>query len=510
MDKPANSIVVIFGASGDLTKKKLMPSLFELYKQKMMCDSFAVLGVARTKYEDEAFRDKMFADVIKYSEDKNIDENLLRRFLNNVYYLSIDTANQDEYIHLKTRLEQLDQVKKTNGNYIYYLSTPPQLYLTVAQAIGRFGLQNNNGDKVTKKIIIEKPFGTDLKSAIDLNEKLHGIFNENQIYRIDHYLGKETVQNILVLRFANGIFEPMWNRNFIDHVEITSAESIGVEGRGGYYEGSGALRDMIQNHMLQLAGFIAMEPPSSFEAQAVRNETLKVFESLRPIKDDEVENYVVRGQYTESVVRSEKIKSYREEDNVSPDSRTETYAAIKFFIDNWRWSGVPFYIRAGKRLPTRVTEVVIHFKETPQQLFQKDNSGQFANQLIIRIQPDEGILLKFGLKVPGAGYKIQTVNMDFHYSDMLNSFLPSAYERLLLDCMLSDSTLYARGDAVEACWKFVDPILKAWKENPSVKIYGYPSGTWGPMESSHLFENNKQEWRYPCKNLTDDGLYCEL
>ncbi|MFO7448044.1 MAG: glucose-6-phosphate dehydrogenase [Ignavibacteriaceae bacterium] len=510
MDKPANSILVIFGASGDLTKRKLIPSLFELYKQELMCDSFAVLGVSRTHYSDDEYRKKMFNDVKKYSDDKNIDDGLLQKFLKNIYYLAIDTEDPDEYSHLKDKLEELDKIKQTKGNFIYYLSTPPKLYLTIAQALGRFGLQNHSDDNVKKKIIIEKPFGYDLDSAIELNEKLHEIFKENQIYRIDHYLGKETVQNILVLRFANGIFEPMWNRNFIDHVEITSSESIGVEGRGGYYEGSGALRDMIQNHMLQLVGFIAMEPPSSFDANPVRNETLKVFESLRQINEEEVEKFVVRGQYTESTVRGEKIPGYRDEENVAQDSRTETYAAMKFYIDNWRWAGVPFYVRAGKRLPTRVTEVVIYFKETPYHLFNKDGNEQFGNQLIIRIQPDEGILLKFGMKVPGAGFKINTVNMDFHYADIIHTFLPSAYERLLLDCMLGDSTLYARGDAVEACWRFVDPILKAWKNNPAIKIYGYPAGTWGPMESFHLFENNKQEWRYPCKNLTDDGLYCEL
>ncbi len=508
MEKPANSIIVIFGASGDLTKKKLMPALAELYSDNFMCDTFAILGVSRTKYSDDAFREKMYSDIKQYAE-RLCNEELLKKFLKNVFYLSIDTSNPDDYSLLKDKLNELDKIKNTNGNYIYYLATPPSLYLTAARAIAKHGLHHNGNGK-RKKIIVEKPFGYDLASAVNLNKSLLEFFEEDQIYRIDHYLGKETVQNILVLRFANGIFEPMWNRNFVDHVEITSAESIGVEGRGGYYEGSGALRDMIQNHMLQLLGFIAMEPPSSFEANAVRNETIKVFESLRPIKENEVEKFVVRGQYTSSVVRGEKIKGYREETDVADNSRTETYAAVKLYVDNWRWGGVPFYIRAGKRMPTRVTEAVIHFKETPHQIFTRDESSQYMNQLIIRIQPDEGILLKFGMKVPGAGYKVQTVNMDFHYSDILDTVLPSAYERLLLDSMLGDSTLYARGDAVEQCWKFVDPILKAWKENPDIKIYGYPAGTWGPIESFNLFENKKQEWRYPCKNLTDDGLYCEL
>jgi glucose-6-phosphate 1-dehydrogenase len=502
--------MVIFGASGDLTKKKLIPSLFDLYKQGLLCDDFAILGVSRTEYSNDQFRQNMFDAVIKYSESKDIDKEILKNFVLNAYYLTINTEDVNDYKLLKEKLDELNSLKITHGNYIFYLATPPKLYETIVASLGAYNLQNTPDEHGSKKIIIEKPFGYDFESARKLNAHLHEIFKENQIYRIDHYLGKETVQNVLALRFANGIFEPMWNRNFIDHVEITSSEFVGVEGRGGYYEGSGALRDMIQNHMLQIVGFVAMEPPSSFRANAVRNETLKVFQSLRHIPEEEVEIFAVRGQYTESTIRGEVIPGYRNEKGVAPDSRTETFAAIKFFIDNWRWGGVPFYIRAGKRLPTRVTEVVIHFKKTPHHLFSKDNSEQVANQLIIRIQPDEGILLKIGLKQPGAGYKIQSVNMDFHYSEMSNVVLPPAYGRLLLDCMLADSTLYARGDAVEECWRFVEPILKQWKENPRIKIYGYPAGTWGPMESFDLFENSKSEWRYPCKNLTDDGLYCEL
>ena len=510
MDRPHNSIMVIFGASGDLTKKKLIPSLFELYKQELLCDDFAILGVSRTAFTDDQFRQNMFDAVLKYSESKDIDKDILKKFVLNAFYLSINTEDVNDYKFLKDKLDKLNSLKVTHGNYIYYLATPPILYETIVANLGAHHLQDTPDEHGSKKIIVEKPFGFDFESARKLNNHLHEIFNENQIYRIDHYLGKETVQNVLVLRFANGIFEPMWNRNFIDHVEITSAESIGVEGRGGYYETSGALRDMIQNHMLQIVGFIAMEPPSSFRANAVRNETLKVFQSFRHIKEEDVEKFTVRGQYIESVIRGEKVSGYRIEKGVAPDSRIETYAAIKFFIDNWRWGGVPFYIRAGKRLPTRVTEVVIHFKKTPHHLFSRDNTEQTVNQLIIRIQPDEGILFKIGLKQPGAGYKIQNVNMDFHYKEMSDIELPPAYGRLLLDCMRADSTLYARGDAVEECWRFVDPILRQWKENPEIKIYGYPAGTWGPMESFDLFENSKSEWRYPCKNLTDDGLYCEL
>ena len=510
MDRPHNSIMVIFGASGDLTKKKLVPALFKLYKQGLLCDDFAILGVSRSQFTDLTFRDHLFDSVLKYTESKETDQDILKKFTANAYYLSINIEDKNEYALVKKRLDELNSLKVTHGNYIYYLATPPKLYESIVTNLGAYKLQDTPAEHGSKKIVIEKPFGYDYESARKLNAHLHEIFKENQIFRIDHYLGKETVQNVLALRFANGIFEPMWNRNFIDHVEITSAENIGVENRGGYYEGSGALRDMIQNHMLQIAGFLAMEPPSSFRANAVRNETLKVFQSLRRIHENEVDKYTVRGQYLSSTIRGEKIDGYREEKGVSSESRTETFAAIKFYIDNWRWGGVPFYIRAGKRLPTRVTEVVIHFKKSPHHLFSKDNQEQIENQLIIRIQPDEGILLKIGLKQPGAGYKIQSVNMDFHYSQLSDATLPSAYGRLLLDCMLADSTLFARADAVEECWRFVDPIIKQWKDNPDIKIYGYPSGTWGPKESFDLFENSGSEWRYPCKNLTDDGLYCEL
>jgi len=336
------------------------------------------------------------------------------------------------------------------------------------------------------------------------------VFHEDQIYRIDHYLGKETVQNIFVTRFANGIFEPLWNRNYIHHVEITGVEDIGVENRGGYYDSSGALRDMLQNHLLELTGIIAMEPPSSFDSDSIRNEIVKVFQSLRPLQEENISNDVIRGQYVASKINGKKVAGYREEKGVNPDSKTETYVALRLFIDNWRWGGVPFYIRTGKRLPTRVTEVVIHFKPTPHYLFTRNNMLDGCNNLVIRIQPDEGILLKFGMKVPGTGFNVQNVNMDFRYSDLQNSYLPSAYERLLHDCMVGDSTLYQRGDAVEAAWKFVNPILRAWKNNSDIQLYGYPAGTWGPKHSDDLIEGKNLTWRYPSKNLANDGSYCEL
>ncbi len=315
----------------------------------------------------------------------------------------------------------------------------------------------------------------------------------------------------MVTRFSNTIFEPLWNRNFINHVEITSAESIGVEKRGGYYDHSGALRDMVQNHLLQLVSLLAMEPPVMSDSHSVRNETLKVFQSFRALDEEHIIKNVVRGQYVASTASGKKFRGYREEEGVGENSKTETYLAMKFYIDNWRWNGVPFYIRTGKRLPTRVTELVIHFRPTPHHIFCSSGglvSG--ANQLIIRIQPDEGVLIKFGMKVPGAGFTVQNVNMDFHYADLASERLPEAYERLLLDCMQNDATLYSRGDAVEATWKFVDPILKAWNNDPKIPLYGYPSGTWGPEVADKLIEEPDLSWRYPCKNLANDGIYCEL
>ncbi len=509
MRKPENHILVIFGASGDLTYRKLIPAVYDLYKQKLLPEKFAVLGVSRTKFSDDKFREKMKDGIKKYSNFKEDEGKLIDDFLKTLSYFTIDTQNPEDFKKLKSHLEKLDGELETKGNTIFYLSTPPNLYGVIPTLLGKVGL-NNSSNGNWKKLIVEKPFGYNLESAIDLNKKLLKYFKEEQIYRIDHYLGKETVQNVLVTRFSNGIFEPLWNRNYVHHVEITSAENIGVENRGGYYESSGALRDMVQNHLLQLTGLIAMEPPSSFDSNSLRNEMVKVFHSLRPYNDETVVKEVIRGQYGSATIRGEKVASYREEKGVDPESRTETYAALKFYIDNWRWGGVPFYIRTGKRLPTRVTEVVIHFKPTPHFLFSQQDLCNSCNQLVIRIQPDEGILLKVGMKVPGQGFEIQNVNMDFHYSDLSNTYLPTAYERLIHDCMIGDSTLYQRGDAVEAAWKFVDPILNSWKDDHKVPVYGYPAGTWGPEHADDLIEEIGMTWRYPCKNLANDGIYCEL
>lgn len=496
-------ILVIFGASGDLTKRKLIPALYELHTQQLLPEKLAVLGVSRTELSDAGFREKMkeFLSIQPHNE-KDIEA-----FLEHLYYQPLSTADSSEYPILKLRLETLGKKLSIPENYIYYLSTPPNLYQIIPQSLAEVGL--NDSSKGFKRLIIEKPFGTDLKSAQELNRNLRNYFDEDQLYRIDHYLGKETVQNMLVTRFSNGIFEPIWNHNFIHHIEITSAETLGVEDRGGYYDHSGAMRDMVQNHLMQLVGMVAMEPPVVIEADAIRNEILKVFQSLRPISEAEVASHVIRGQYTQSHIGEELVKGYREESGVDPQSRTETFVAMKFFIDNFRWAGVPFYIRTGKKLPARVTEVVIHFKNTPHHLFgNQADTGPVNNQLVLRIQPDEGILLKIGMKVPGAGFRVQTVNMDFHYDQLSDVYLPTAYGRLLLDCMQGDATLYARGDAVEKAWEYVQPILNAWKNNHEIPIYGYPAGTWGPDVADELVENGI--WRYPCKNLAHDGEYCEL
>jgi glucose-6-phosphate 1-dehydrogenase len=450
----------------------------------------------------------MKESILAFSEEKNPDEKLIDDFTESVFYRSMDNANTGDYAGLKSRLEDIDSKLHTSGNYIFYMATPPVMYDVIAGNLTQAGLTDQSAG--FRRLIIEKPFGYDLISGRELNRRLHEMVSEEQIYRIDHYLGKETVQNVLVTRFANGIFEPLWNRNYIHRVEITSAESIGVEERGGYYDSAGALRDMVQNHLLQMVGMTAMEPPSSLAPDSIRNEILKVFQSLQPIREADVPKQVIRGQYTDSTIRGTSVSGYRNEKGVAPDSKTETFVAIKFFINNWRWGGVPFYIRTGKRLPTRVTEIVIHFKRTPHHLFQRENTTLSSNQMIIRIQPDEGILLKFDMKEPGSGFNIKNVNMDFHYTDLADVRVPSAYERLLYDVMLGDSTLFSRDDEVETAWKFIQPIQTAWKTNKNLKIYGYPAGTWGPSVSNDIIEGCGLTWRYPCKNLSDDGLYCEL
>jgi glucose-6-phosphate 1-dehydrogenase len=505
MNKTQNHIFVIFGASGDLTKRKLIPAIYSLYIQGLLPGNFALLGVSRTALTDETFRETMKSAILEFKEID--DTSGTDEFIKKLFYTSIQVEDASTYYLVKMRLEQLRIGLDIPGNTLFYLSTPPGLYGIIPRNLASVGL--NMQYDGWKRVIIEKPFGYDLESATNLKNQLLTDWTEEQLFRIDHYLGKETVQNLLVTRFSNGIFEPLWNRNYVHHVEITSSESIGVEKRGGYYDKSGALRDMVQNHLLQMAAITAMESPSSLESSAIRNEILKVFQSLRPIGDNDVKTCAIRGQYLSSHIKNEKISGYREEEGVNPDSVTETYVALKFYIDNWRWGGVPFYIRTGKRLPTRVTEIVIHFKPTPHFLFSQGRVSS-CNQLVIRIQPDEGILIKFGMKIPGAGFNVQTVNMDFHYSDLSDQRIPSAYERLIYDAINGDATLFARTEEVIAAWQFLSPVIKAWKEDKTVPLFGYPAGTWGPENADDLIEDKEMTWRYPCKNLADDGIYCEL
>jgi len=507
MRKIKDQVLIIFGASGDLTYRKLVPALFDLYKQDLLPKNFVVLGVARSDFSDESFREKMIDGMSQFSSFQNSRKEEYEAFSKLLHYLSINTDNPDDYHLLKSKLQNIDSKYSTGENYLFYLSTPPSLYPLIPRFLANQGLNKEEGK--IRRIIVEKPFGTDLKSALELNESLLADYEEDQIYRMDHYLGKETVQNMLVTRFANSIYEPLWNRNYIHHIEITAAENIGVENRGGYYDHSGALRDMVQNHLFQLLALVAMEPPTVIESDAIRNEKMKVFQAVRPLSNEDILHNVIRGQYTAAKVKGKQEPGYREEKGVASDSRTETYVALKLFVDNWRWGGVPFYLRTGKRMPTRVSEVVIHFKPAPLNLFGGSNQNK-GNVLVIRIHPDEGLLLKTGMKIPGSGYNVKEINMDFHYSQLQDTYVPSAYERLLLDAMLGDSTLYTRGDALESAWKFVQPIMDHWEQNPEAPLYGYPCGSWGPEGADSLIEGEDITWRYPCKNLSDDGIYCEL
>lgn len=497
---PDSCCIVIFGASGDLTYRKLIPAFFNLYLYQQLPSEFSILGVGRSEYSDQSYREKLRLALL---EEKVEDLSQLESFLDHVFYQAMDTAGVDDYAKLKQRLDELHASLPTAlRNTLYYLATPPSLYGVIPANLAAHGL--NSEDDGWKRLIIEKPYGYDLSSSRELDQKTHQHFQEQQLYRIDHYLGKETVQNLLVFRFSNGMFEPLWNRNFIDYVEITGAEFLGVEQRGGYYDGAGAVRDMLQNHLLQVLAMVTMEPPAAIDADSTRDEVAKVLHSLQPLSESDLAKHLVLGQYTASSFQGQQLPGYREELGVADDSRTETYVGLKMFVNNWRWSEVPFYVRTGKRLPTRVSEVVIHFKRTPHPVF-----GQNApeNKLIIRIQPDEGILISFGLKEPGAGFNAKQVSMDFRYGELAETRMLSAYERLLLDALNGDATLFARSDAVEACWKFVQPILDFKQQEGA--LYGYACGTWGPKEADELLFNDKRQWRFPCKNLTNTE-YCEL
>ncbi len=494
-------VMVIFGASGDLTKRKLMPALYSLYKENRLPIDFSILGVGRTEYTDETYRQYIDNELKRYMDAKKDGTELMHDFCSRLHYLSIDPAEAGGYSGLVRRLQELTSETEPD-NLLFYLATPPSLYGVIPLHLKTVGL-----NREATRIIVEKPFGYNLESAQKLNNIYASVFQEKQIYRIDHFLGKETAQNILAFRFANGIFEPLWNRNYIDYVEVTAVENLGIEQRGGFYDGTGALRDMVQNHLIQLVALCAMEPPATFASENFRNEVVKVYESLSPLTQEDLNEHIVRGQYTSSGIK----KGYREENNIDANSRTETYIAMKIGIDNWRWSGVPFYIRTGKQMPTKVTEIVVHFKETPHHMFTcQGGKCPRANKLILRLQPNEGIVLKFGMKVPGPGFEVKQVMMDFSYDDLGGLPAGDAYARLIEDCILGDATLFTRSDAVEASWRFFDPVLRYWNENPDAPLYGYPVGTWGPLESEAMMKEHGAEWTNPCKNLINSEQYCEL
>lgn len=510
MEKSENCVIVIFGASGELTKRKLMPSLFELYRKNLMPPKFAVLGIGRSDYNDESFREKANINVKLFSKSKPVNQKALRDFLRSIYYEEIDPNIAEQYEQLKKRIADLNEFVEARGNTIYYLATPSSIYEIVTTNLGAQELNKPASGEGWKRIVFEKPMSTDLQSARALNTHIRQFFDEEQVYRIDHLIGRETLQNIIAFRLANSMFEPLWNRSHIQRVEITAAENIGVEDRGAYYYANGALRDVVQHHLLPLMSVLAMDVPSKFEAAVIRNEKIKVFHSLVPILQENVPRQVIRGQYLESTIRGDKIVAYRKEKKVDKDSKTETYIAMKFFIDNWRWGGVPFYIRTGKRLPTKIIEVALHFKKSPHSLFTRDFPTRYNdNQLVFRINPDEGIWFKFGMKMPSAGFNIKSVNVDFHYKDLGEIEFPDPYEQLLLDCIQGNLMLFARADAVEACWSFITPIQKAWQENPDIKLYGYLAGSWGPKEATSLLEPT-EEWRYLSKELVNGTDSVEL
>ncbi|WP_158973468.1 glucose-6-phosphate dehydrogenase [Cellulophaga sp. L1A9] len=509
MNKTANQMLIIFGASGDLTARKLIPAIYNLYKGKHLPENFVVLGASRSSITDGEFRKKVVheSEHLK-SSLKEEEQDFISTFADKLFYEDLGDDYDTDYDRLSKRIGDLNNKYHTENNYIFYLSTPPSLYEAIAKNLSDKGLNNEaNG---WKRILVEKPFGYSLQTARDLNKGLQKYFHEKQIYRIDHYLGKETVQNLLVTRFANSIFEPLWNRNYIHHIEITNAETVGVEKRGGYYDKSGALRDMFQSHLLQIVSLIVMEPPINSNAEEIRNEKVKALKSLRIMTDEKtLFDHTIKGQYVASKIDGEQVKGYREEEGVDPNSKTETFAAIKFFVDNWRWSDVPFYVRTAKRMPTKVTEVVIHFKTPHHQVFNEQDINNKHNKLVIRIQPDEGILIKFGVKVPGQGFQVERANLDFYYSSLVDTNVMQAYERLLLDAMQGDATLYARADEVEAAWAFVDPILNYWEHSEDVKTYGYSAGVWGPENSDDLIEGNFV-WRNPGPHLVDDSGFCVI
>jgi glucose-6-phosphate 1-dehydrogenase len=485
---------VIFGANGDLAKRKLLPALYRLACERRLPPAFAVLGNSRTEMTDDAFRETMRDSVRQFLENSPFDDALWDAFSRKLFYVPGDLHDPAMYAVLARRLDEIERDARTAGNVVFYLSTHPGHYAAVVERLGAAGLHAGRG---WRRVVIEKPFGRDLESARELDRRLHAVFPETDIYRIDHYLGKETVQNLLAFRFGNGIFEPLWNRRYINHVQITAAESIGVEGRGAYYQQTGSLRDMIQNHLLQVMATVAMEPPAVFEPDAVRDERAKLLRSVRVFTPEEADRNAVAGQYGPARVGGAEIPGFRQEPGVDPDSQTDTYAAVTLFIDNWRWAGVPFYIRTGKRMPKRITDIAIRFHAPPLALFpDAAGDGVSPNLLVVRIQPEEGISLRFLSKQPGKGMHLRPVSMDFHYGASFGARPPTAYETLLMDAITGDATLYTRQDMVEASWRVVQPVLDAWSQR-TFDFPNYEAGSWGPKEADEMLARNGHAWRTP-------------
>ena len=490
---PSPAAIVIFGATGDLTQRKLMPALYSLGVQQLLPPETTVVGVARSELSDDEFRARMRAGVEAHGRFP-VDDDVWDGFARRLRYMSVPFNEPAGFRRLKALLEELDVEGGTRGNRLFYLATAPDFFPVIAESLGSAGLaEEGDGDEPFARLVIEKPFGADLASARELNNRLNAAFRERQVYRIDHYLGKETVQNILVLRFGNSIFEPIWNRRYVDHVQITVAEELGVGTRGGYYDRSGALRDIVQNHMLQVLSIVAMEPPARFESREVRDEKVKVLRAIPPFEEDTAD--AVRGQYGPGWIGGERVPGYRAEEGVDPQSNTETFVAMRVTVDNWRWSGTPFYLRTGKRLPRRATEVAIQFKPAPHLPFASTAvETVHPNLLVLRIQPDEGASLRFLAKVPGPQIDLREVSMDFSYGSSFLQGSPEAYERLLLDALLGDSTLFARWDEVERAWEILEGLIQAWAATAG-PFPNYAAGTWGPREAEDLMTSGGREWR---------------
>lgn len=484
-------VMVIFGASGDLTKRKLIPALCNLAQSNLLPEHFAIIGFSASDISTDSFRSQLTEDIQKYATSP-VPPKIWDWFLERIYYVPGSFEDPEAYGRLKQQIEKVDKDHETKGNRFFYLAVAPKFFSEIVRQLGIAGLTQEE-DTNWRRVIIEKPFGHDLESARKLNRDIKGVLKERQIYRIDHYLGKETVQNVLVFRFSNSIAEPLWNRSFIDHVQITAAETVGVEHRGGYYDTSGALRDMVPNHLFQLLSLTAMEPPISFEADAVRNKQAEILQAIQPPSPEDVLTNMVRGQYADG---GPDLKAYRSEPDVNPESNTETFVALKLSIDNWRWGGVPFYLRTGKRMPKRTTEIAIHFRRTPFVLFRNTTVKDLeTNRLVIHIQPEEGISLQFGAKIPGPVMQVGPVNMDFDYLSNFGKSASTGYERLFYDCMLGDATLFQRADMVEAGWKVIQPVLDVWKALPGRDFPNYETGSWGPKAAFDLMTRDRRAWR---------------